>query len=149
MAYVTVTVDCLKGTYEFDKVRIVHDFGRSMNPKIDAGQMEGGIVQGIGWMSMEEILYAEDGRLLSNSLSTYKIPDIHAAPATIEFKALETEGPDLAIFKSKAIGEPPFMYGIGAFFAIRNAVKAFNPTANVTFDAPFTPEKVLLSLYNK
>ena len=62
---------------------------------------------------------------------------------------LETEGPELAILKSKAIGEPPFMYGIGAFFAIQNAIKAFNPDYKIEFDAPLTPEKVLMRLYNE
>ena len=111
------------------------------------GQIEGGVVQGIGWMTMEEIAFDENGRLLSNSLSTYKVPDIYAAPKTIKCIALKTEGPDLAIMKSKAVGEPPFMYGIGAYFALRNAIKAFNPTTDIPFDAPLTPEKVLLALY--
>ncbi len=146
-AAITVTLDCLRGRYNFDKVQIVHDFGTSLNPKIDMGQIEGGVVQGIGWMTMEEIAFDENGRLLSNSLSTYKIPDIYAAPKIIECIALETEGPDLAIMKSKAVGEPPFMYGIGAYFALRNAIKAFISTADIPFDAPLTPEKVLLALY--
>ncbi len=147
-AAITVSLDCLRGRYETDKVQVVHDFGNSLNLKVDMGQMEGGLVQGIGWMTMEEIAFDETGRLLSNSLSTYKVPDIYAAPKTIECKALETEGPELAILKSKAIGEPPFMYGIGAYFALRNAMKAFNPMAEIPFSAPLTPEKVLLSLFS-
>jgi len=148
-AIVTITLDCLRGIYEVDDVRIVHDFGNSINPTIDKGQIEGAVVQGIGWMTMEEISFNKDGRLLSNSLSTYKIPDIYSAPKTIECHALETEGPELAIMKSKAVGEPPFMYGIGAFFAIQNAIKAFNPNYKPDFDAPLTPEKVLMRLYGK
>lgn len=146
-AVITVTLDCLRGIYEIDDVRIVHDFGNSINPTIDKGQIEGAVVQGIGWMTMEEISFNKDGRLLSNSLSTYKVPDIYAAPKKIECHALETVGPDFAILKSKAVGEPPFMYGIGAFFAIQNAIKAFNPNYKVDFDAPLTPEKVLMRLY--
>ena len=148
-AIVVVTVDCLRGTYEFDSVKIVHDFGKSMNTLIDRGQIEGGVVQGIGWMTMEEVVYNSDGRLLSNALSTYKVPDIYSVPKEIYIAALETEGHDNAIFKSKAVGEPPLMYGIGAYFAIRNAVKAFNPEAKISFHAPFTPERVMLGLYGE
>ncbi|WP_293871582.1 molybdopterin cofactor-binding domain-containing protein [Flavobacterium sp.] len=144
-----VTVDCLKGTYDFDSVNIVHDFGKSMNPTIDNGQIEGGLVQGIGWMTLEEIVYNDQGRLVSNALSTYKVPDIYSVPKEINIQHLETEGHELAIKKSKAVGEPPLMYGIGAYFAIRNAVKAFNPNADLAVNAPYTPEKVLMDLYKK
>ncbi len=147
-AIITATLDCLRGTYQVDDVLIVHDFGNSINPSIDMGQIEGGVVQGIGWMTMEEIIFNKEGKLLSNSLSTYKVPDIYSAPRVLECHALETEGPELAILKSKAVGEPPFMYGIAAFFAIRNAMKAFNPDHKTDFDAPLTPEKVLMRLYN-
>ena len=144
-----VTVDCLKGTYEFDSINIVHDFGKSMNPTIDNGQIEGGLVQGIGWMTLEEIVYNDQGRLLSNALSTYKVPDIYSVPKVINIQHLKTEGHELAINKSKAVGEPPLMYGIGAYFAIRNAVKAFNPNVDLAVNAPYTPEKVLMDLYKK
>jgi xanthine dehydrogenase large subunit len=148
-AITVVTVDCLRGIYEFDAVKIVHDFGTTMNPIIDKGQIEGGLVQGIGWMTMEEIVYDIEGRLRSNALSTYKVPDIYSVPKEIAIHFLETEKDNPAIFRSKAVGEPPLMYGIGTFFALRNAIKAFNATANPPFSAPMTPEKVLLSLYSK
>jgi xanthine dehydrogenase large subunit len=148
-ALLTVTVDCIRGTYEFDTVKILHDFGKSMNTMIDRGQVEGGVVQGIGWMTLEEIIYNKEGKLLSNALSTYKIPDIYSVPREIIIHALETEGSEKAIFHSKAVGEPPLMYGIGAYFAIRQAVRAFNPLPGVPFSAPFTPEKVLMALYQK
>jgi xanthine dehydrogenase large subunit len=148
-AILEVTVDCLKGTYDFDSVNIVHDFGKSMNPTIDNGQIEGGLVQGIGWMTLEEIIFNEQGRLVSNALSTYKVPDIYSVPKQINITHLETEGHEFAIKKSKAVGEPPLMYGIGAYFAIRNAIKAFNPDAELVVNAPYTPEKVLMDLYKK
>ncbi len=148
-ALTIVTVDCLRGIYEFDAVNAVHDFGSSMNRAVDLGQCEGGIVQGIGWMTMEEIIYSDKGKLLSNALSTYKIPDIYSVPKEINIHFLNTDNNNLAILKSKAVGEPPLMYGIGAYFAIRNAVLAFNPTANVPYEAPVTPEKVLMGLYSK
>ncbi len=147
-ALTVATVDCLRGTYEIDAVKVVHDFGSSMNRSVDLGQCEGGIVQGIGWMTMEEVVYNNEGKLLSNALSTYKIPDIYAVPKTLDIKFLNTDGNEMAIFKSKAVGEPPLMYGIGAYFAIRNAVLSFNPTATVPYSAPITPEKVLMALYS-
>lgn len=147
-ALTITTVDCLRGTYEIDAVKVVHDFGSSMNRSVDLGQCEGGIVQGIGWMTMEEIIYNEEGKLLSNALSTYKIPDIYSVPKILEIKFLQTDGNDMAIFKSKAVGEPPLMYGIGAYFAIRNAVLAFNSGADIAYAAPITPEKVLMALYS-
>jgi len=146
-AITEVTVDCLRGTYELDAVKLVHDFGASMNPAIDKGQIEGGLVQGMGWMTMEEIIYDEQGKLRSNALSTYKVPDIYSVPKTIDIDFLQTDTDSLAIFRSKAVGEPPLMYGLGAFFAIRNAINAFNPLANVAFAAPLTPEKVLIALH--
>ena len=148
-ALTITTVDCLRGTYEINAVKVVHDFGSSMNRPVDLGQCEGGIVQGIGWMTMEEVIYNTDGKLLSNALSTYKIPDIYAVPKILNVKFLQTDGNDMAIFKSKAVGEPPLMYGIGAYFAIRNAVLAFNSAADIAYAAPITPEKVLMALYSK
>ena len=146
-AITEVTVDCLRGIYEIDSVKLVHDFGASMNPAIDRGQIEGGVVQGIGWMTMEEVIYDKEGRLRSNALSTYKVPDIYSVPNEISIDFFQTQADNLAIFRSKAVGEPPLMYGIGAYFALRNAIKASNPQANIAFDAPMTPEKVLMNLY--
>ncbi len=147
-ALVQTTVDCLRGTYEIDSVDIVHDFGKSMNKGVDLGQVEGALAQGIGWMTMEEVAYNEQGRLLSNTLSTYKIPDIFSIAKDIKVEALETDGHDMAIFKSKAVGEPPLMYGIGAYFALANAIKAFNPDYQMKFHSPMTPEKVMVGLYD-
>jgi xanthine dehydrogenase large subunit len=148
-AITEVTVDCIRGTYDVDAVQVVHDFGLSMNLPVDLGQIEGGLVQGIGWMTLEEVVYNENGKLLSNALSTYKIPDIYSVPKKLEVQFLKTDKPNLAILKSKAVGEPPLMYGIGAYFAIRNAVLAFNPESEIEYSAPLTPEKVLIGLYKK
>ena len=146
-AITCATVDCIRGTYEIDAVKIVHDFGKSMNLRIDKGQVEGAVAQGVGWMTLEDLQYDKQGRMLSSNLSTYKVPDIMGAPKVMEVSALETEGAELAILKSKAVGEPPFVYGIGAYFAIQNAIKAFNPNHKRHFVAPLTPEKLLLGLY--
>ena len=146
-AIVTCTVDCIRGNYEFDSVQIVHDFGASMNPAVDLGQIEGGLVQGIGWMTLEELLYNEKGELKSSNLANYKIPDIYSVPKKVAVQYLETKGTDLAILKSKAVGEPPLMYGIGAYFALYNAILAYNPKAKMAYSAPMTSEKVLMGLY--
>ncbi len=145
-AFIEVTVDCLRGIYRIDSVKAVHDFGHSLNPVIDLGQAEGALMQGLGWMTIEEIIHDKKGRLLTDLLSTYKVPDLHFTPAEINIKFLNEPNP-VGIFNSKAIGEPPLMYGIGAYFAIMNAVREFNPDASPEFSAPFTPEKVLLKLY--
>jgi xanthine dehydrogenase large subunit len=147
-AIIISTVDCIRGTYEFDAVHAVHDCGSSMNTAIDLGQCEGGIVQGIGWMTMEEVIYNKEGKLLSNALSTYKIPDIYSIPKELNIHFLDSDGSEMAIQKSKAVGEPPLMYGIGAFFSLSNAVLAFNPKATVPYIAPMTPERVLMALYS-
>ncbi len=146
-AIVEVTLDCLRGTYKIDSVKVVHDLGESIHPTVDLGQVEGGIVQGIGWMILEEVIYNDKGKLLTDTLSTYKVPDIYFAPENIEVHFLEDSPNPFGPFKSKAVGEPPFMYGIGAYFAILKAMKEFNPDMEVFFKAPMTNERVLLNLY--
>jgi xanthine dehydrogenase large subunit len=146
-AIIEATIDCLRGSYKIDSVKAVHDFGKSLNVNIDKGQAEGAIMQGLGWMTIEEVIYNEDGNLLTDTLSTYKVPDIHFTP-DIQIEFLEDSENPLGVFKSKAIGEPPLMYGIGGYFAIMNAIKAFRPGIEVRFSAPITPEKVLLNLYS-
>ncbi|MBK8493506.1 MAG: molybdopterin-dependent oxidoreductase [Saprospirales bacterium] len=146
-ALITATVDVLRGRYELDSVEIVHDFGNSMNPALDQGQLEGGVAQGIGWLTLEEVRYNAEGRLLADSLSTYKVPDMGSAPKRIDYQMLQAEGPPLAILGSKATGEPPFLYGIGAYHALVNAMQAFRPGLQLDFEAPLTPERVLMALY--
>jgi len=149
LALTVVRVDCLRGTYVVEDVKIVHDFGQSMNQEIDLGQVEGALMQGIGWVTMEEISYDKNGRLLSNALSTYKVPDLFSAPESVEIEPLVYDADNLAILKSKAVGEPPFNYGMGTYFALQQAIKSFNPEYTMPFDAPMTPEKVLMGLYEK
>jgi len=148
-AIIETTVDCLRGTYVIDSVKVVHDFGTSFDETIDRGQAEGAILQGIGWMTLEEIIYDENGKLITDALSTYKIPDIYSVPQHVEIHFLKDSKNPMGILNSKAIGEPPLMYGIGSFFAIMNAIKEFRSEEHFNFSAPFTNEKVLLSLYSK
>ena len=142
-----VTVDCLRGTYAVDQVKIVHDLGRTINPTVDRGQVEGGLAQGMGWMTMEDLQWDRDGRCLSHALSTYKAPDVYFMPDDMAVQFLEPEDNPYGPLGAKAVGEPPLMYGIGVFFALRNAIKAFRPGAGLTLDAPMTPERLLLALH--
>ena len=148
-AVTEVTVDILLGTYNIDKVKIVHDAGKSIDPELDRGQICGALVQGIGWLTLEELLHSEKGVLLTNNLAGYKIPDIYFAPDEIEIDFLEEAESAAGVLRSKAVGEPPFLYGIGAYFAIRNAVSAFKKDITIPYQAPLTPEKILLALYGK
>jgi len=145
-AVTEVTVDCLLGTYHVDKVRIVHHGGNRLNKLLDRGQIEGALLQGMGWVTMEEIRWDESSReLLAPNLAAYKIPDIHFTPdeVTVHF----AEGDSTAgLSGSKAIGEPPFMYGIGTWFAIVDAMRSFKREMPVEYTAPMTPERVLISL---
>lgn len=147
-AITVVKLDCLRGVYEVEQAKIVHDFGRSINLHIDKGQVEGALMQGIGLMTIEELIFNPDGSLRSNSLSSYKVPDIYSAPKTLEIIPLDKEGPKAAIFGSKAVGEPPLCYGIGTYFAVTEAMRAFNPNYKLKFQAPLTFQKCLLDLYD-
>ena len=161
-AYVESEVDVVRGIYEIEKVEIVHDFGKSLDKKIDRGQAEGAFMQGLGWLTSEEIIFNEEGKLLTSTLSAYKVPDIYFTPKEINIEFYES--PVAAEYKlekeksyksllgvqgSKAIGEPPFMYAIAAFFSIVNAIKQYNPNLGSDINAPMTPEKTLLLLLNK
>jgi xanthine dehydrogenase large subunit len=146
-AIVEVTLDCLRGTYQIDAVKIVHDLGRSVNELVDIGQVEGGLAQGLGWMTIEDLQFNEKGQLLSNNLANYKVPDIYFMPDRIEIEFLENGDNSPAPYGSKAVGEPPFMYGIGVFFAIRQAMKAFQPKGEFALTSPLTSERVLCELY--
>lgn len=141
-AIIEATVDCLRGTCKVDSVRAVHDFGDSFNKVIDRGQAEGAVLQGIGWMTLEEIIYDNKGILKTDSLSTYKVPDIYTAPELMEFEFLDEDpGHPSGLMNSKAVGEPPLMYGIGSYFAIINAMKAFRKGKEFNIPAPLTNEK--------
>ncbi len=144
-----ITLDCLRGIFVIDSVSIVHDLGRPIDEIIDRGQIEGALLQGLGWISMEEILFDTKGYLLTPNLAKYKIPDIAFAPGrvVIHFAEIGEENSRDGILGSKAIGEPPFMYGIGLFFALKEAILAFNPRAQLANIAPLTHERILSALY--
>lgn len=147
-AIIEVTVDCLRGTYEIDAVKLVHDLCRPVNRLVDLGQIEGGLAQGLGWMTMEDLQFDDKGRLLSNALASYKVPEVYFMPDDLQVTLLEDAENPWGPYGSKAVGEPPLMYGIGVFFAIREAMKAFRPQNVFGFHAPMTPERVLMELYS-
>ncbi|MCF6150197.1 MAG: molybdopterin-dependent oxidoreductase [Candidatus Kuenenia sp.] len=146
-AIVEITLDCLRGSYDIDSVKIVHDLGRPLSKIVDRAQIEGGLAQGLGWMALEDLRFNEKGQLLSRDLATYKVPDAHFMPDNIEIEFLQNEKGTLGPYGSKAVGEPPFMYGIGVFFAIRDAMRAFRPENDFNFTSPLIPERILLQLY--
>jgi xanthine dehydrogenase large subunit len=144
---IEVTVDGLRGVYTIDRIKIIHDLNESLNERIDRGQVEGGLAQGLGWMTLEDVVYNEKGRLVSDSLSTYKVPDVFFMPDDLEIRFTNFGDQPVGPFRSKAVGEPPLMYGIGVFFALRQAMAAFRPRTSFPFETPLTPERVLMQLY--
>lgn len=143
--WVEATVDTLTGRYSIDQALCVYDIGCSLAPDTDRGQIEGAFVQGMGLCTCEEILWDDAGHLLTHSLAGYKIPDIYAAPQ-IDVTLLEGTPNCYGPGNSKAVGEPPLIGGLGSYFALRDALKASNPTMDIPFCIPLTPEKVLMAI---
>ncbi|MBL8519027.1 MAG: xanthine dehydrogenase molybdopterin binding subunit [Betaproteobacteria bacterium] len=137
-----VAIDTLTGETRVLRADIRHDVGRSINPAIDLGQIEGGYVQGLGWLTSEELWWRPDGRLMTHAPSTYKIPTGYDCPPVFNVAFHENENVEDSIHKSKAVGEPPLMLALSAFFAIKDAVGAVAPGQPVRLDAPATPESV-------
>jgi len=146
-AAVTVTLDCLRGTSTVDAMNIVHDGGRLLDAAIDLGQVEGAVAQGLGWMLLEDSRWNADGHLLHDTAGKYKVPDLGFTPARIDTVFLPDADNPEAVLGSKAVGEPPLMYGIGALFALRNAMLAANPALDMSrVTSPLTPERTLMLL---
>jgi xanthine dehydrogenase large subunit len=139
-----VTIDTLTGEMRVDRVDILHDVGRSLNPAIDVGQIEGAFVQGMGWLTTEELVFDAEGRLRTHAPSTYKIPCASDVPADFRVALFESEGNrEETIHRSKAVGEPPLMLAISVWAAIYDAVASLNPGRIPTLDAPATPEAIM------
>jgi len=141
-----VIVDTLTGEYRLLRVDIVHDCGDSLNPAVDLGQVEGGFVQGVGWLTSEELCWNDAGELTTHAPSTYKIPTCSDLAPDFRVQLLKnTANLEDTIFRSKAVGEPPLMLGISAFHAIRDAIASDErPLPNL--QAPATPEAVLKAI---
>ena len=142
-----VSVDTLTGEYTLDKVDILHDVGTSLNPAIDRGQIEGGFIQGMGWLTTEDLRWDDSGRLISNNMATYKIPAIGDTPAHFNVALFDRPNAEDSIYHSKAVGEPPFMLAISVWCAIKDAIASLaDYKVDPNLPAPATPEKVLMAI---
>lgn len=139
-----VTVDTMTGEMTIDRVDILHDVGHSINPAIDIGQIEGGFVQGMGWLTTEELVWDEEGRLRTHAPSTYKIPTASDVPEDFRVNLYRSEGnPQETVYRSKAVGEPPVMLANAVFCAITDAIASLKPGTLPDLDAPATPEAIM------
>ncbi|WP_120499189.1 xanthine dehydrogenase molybdopterin binding subunit [Roseovarius sp. EL26] len=143
-----VTIDTLTGEYCVERTDILHDVGRSLNPVLDKGQVEGAFIQGMGWLTTEELWWDDAGRLRTHAPSTYKIPLASDRPREFNVKLADwSENRELTIKRSKAVGEPPFMLGISVFEALSMAVASVaDYRVCPRLDAPATPERVLMAV---
>ncbi|WP_026970275.1 xanthine dehydrogenase molybdopterin binding subunit [Aliagarivorans marinus] len=139
-----VTIDTLTGEMVVDRVDILHDVGNSLNPAIDLGQIEGAFIQGMGWLTNEELVWNEQGKLLSNSPMNYKIPTIGDYPKAMNIALFDKANPEHSIYRSKAVGEPPFMHAISVWCAIYDAIASLaDHQQAVPLNAPATGEEIL------
>ena len=149
-AVAEVEVDGYSGMKRVLRVDILHDVGDSLNPGVDRGQIEGGFVQGMGWLTGEELLWDDKGRLLTHSASTYQIPSISDAPADLRVTLLPDAAQHNTVHGSKAVGEPPLMLAIAVREAIRDAVAAFGaPGGEVPLPLPATHEAIFLAVQRR
>ena len=138
-----VVLDVTTGEMKVTRGDILHDVGRSLNPAIDIGQIEGGFVQGMGWLTTEELVFDARGRLLTHAPSTYKIPCASDVPADFRVALFEGSNREDTVYRSKAVGEPPLMLGIAVFAAVADAIHSLAPGTAVPLDAPATAESIL------
>ena len=147
-AVTEVTIDTLTGENKVDRVDIVHDAGNAINPALELGQIEGGFVQGQGWLTMEEVVWDKSGKLKTFSPSTYKIPSISDTPSKFNVEIFKKgSNVENVVNKQKTTGEPPLMLAMSVFFAIKDAIASVsNYEKTPELDAPATPEKILMSI---
>jgi xanthine dehydrogenase large subunit len=149
-ACVEVAIDTLTGENKVLAIDILQDVGRSINPALDIGQIEGGFVQGMGWLTTEELVWAANGRLSTHAGSTYKIPTAFDVPAHFNVSFWPEPNREDNVYGSKAVGEPPFMLAIAVFEALRDAAaSALSNGTQLSLDAPATPERVLAAVEAK
>lgn len=143
-----VSIDTLTGEYVIERTDVLHDAGRSINPAIDRGQVEGGFVQGVGWLTSEELWWDDKGRLQTHAPSTYKIPLASDRPKIFNVQLVDwSENREKTIKRSKAVGEPPLMLGISVWEALGHAVASIaDYRVAPGLDAPATPEQVLMAI---
>jgi xanthine dehydrogenase large subunit len=137
-----VEVDGFTGEYRYLRTDLLEDVGDSVSPVIDMGQVEGGFVQGLGWLTLEELVWNADGRLATDGASTYKLPSWTEVPEDFRVNFLTRAAEPGVVFGSKAVGEPPLMLAISVREALRDAIAAFGAGGVVELDSPATPERV-------
>jgi xanthine dehydrogenase large subunit len=145
-AVTEVVIDTLTGENRILRTDILHDCGRSLNPAIDVGQIEGGYVQGAGWLTTEELVWTDEGRLATHAPSTYKIPACSDRPRVFDVALWDAANREDTIYRSKAVGEPPLMLGISVLMALSDACAACGPHYPA-LDAPATAERVLAAVH--
>ncbi len=138
-----VAIDTLTGEMKVLGADILHDVGSSLNPALDLGQVEGAFVQGMGWVTTEELVFDDQGRLTTHAPATYKIPVASDVPERFRTALHLRPNPTESIYRSKAVGEPPFMHGIAVYCAILDAIHAVKPGGQPILEAPCTPESIL------
>ena len=139
-----VMVDTLTGEWKLLRADLLHDAGHSINPAIDIGQIEGAFIQGMGWLTMEELWWDKEGKLMTSTPSTYKIPAVHDCPADFRVRLFKNANHEDTILRSKAVGEPPLLLPFSVFFAIRDAVASIaDYCVNPPLNAPATAEEIL------
>jgi xanthine dehydrogenase large subunit len=142
-----VIVDTLTGESRLLRADLLHDAGDSINPAIDIGQVEGGFIQGMGWLTMEELWWNKDGVLMTHAPSTYKIPAVNDCPADLRTKLFKNSNVEDTILRSKATGEPPLLLPFSVFFAIRDAIASLGGyRINPPLDAPATGEAIMKAI---
>ncbi|CAL8074582.1 unnamed protein product [Orchesella dallaii] len=150
-AATVVELDCLTGQFQILSTDIVMDVGKSLNPSIDVGQIEGAFMQGVGLFLLEELVYDENGRLCTAGPVTYKIPTVNDTPLEFNVSFLTGDGNPKAIYSSKTVGEPPLLLATSVFFAVKDAIRAYreanNKDRNFRLDSPATVEKILLACH--
>ncbi len=139
-------VDTMTGEMKVVRADILHDAGRSLNPALDIGQIEGAFVQGMGWLTTEELVFDAAGRLRTHAPSTYKIPVASDVPADFRVELFDRPNPEATIYSSKAVGEPPLMLAISVFSAVLDALRGIAPGKMAALDAPATPERILMAV---
>ncbi len=142
-----VMIDTLTGETRVSRVDILHDVGQSINPAIDLGQIEGSFIQGMGWLTSEELFWDEKGQLKTHAPSTYKVPTVGDRPHDFRMALWDGRNEEDTVYRSKAVGEPPLMLAISVLHAIRDAVSSLsNYRFGANLDAPATPEAILFSV---
>jgi xanthine dehydrogenase large subunit len=141
-----VEVDGFTGDYRLLRTDILEDVGDSVSPLVDRGQIEGGFIQGVGWLTLEELVWDSTGRLATAGASTYKLPSWSEVPDIFEVDFLERAAEPGTIYGSKAVGEPPLMLAISVREAIRDAIAAFGCGGPVLLESPATPERVFFAV---